>query len=47
MQTENKMKARGYGVVPLDILEERMDKGVKGALGEVCKIRVIYEMIEE
>ena len=32
MQTETQMKARGCGVIPLDILEERMVRGVKGAL---------------
>ena len=47
MQTEKKMKTRGCGVVPLDILEERVGKGVTSALGEVCTIREIYGVTEE
>ena len=47
MQTEENTKERECGVVPLDVLEERMKTGVVGVLGEVCTIRVIYGVTEE
>ena len=33
--------------MPLDVPEDRMAKGVKGTLGGVCTIRVIYGVTEE
>ena len=47
MQTEENMKERGCGVIPLGVLEERMNVGVVGALEEVCIIRVIYRVTKE
>ena len=41
------MKEKGRGVIPLDILEARLNSGVAGVLGEVCTIRVIYGFTEE
>ena len=47
MQTEESTKERACGVVPLDVLEERMNNRVLDALGEVCTIRVFYGVTEE
>ena len=36
MKSDEKMKEKGRGVIPLDVLEARLNSGVAGVLGEVC-----------
>ena len=47
MTSDEKMKQKGSGIIPLDVLGERLNSGVAGGLGEVCTIRVIYGVTEE